>query len=72
VGWSRVFTRSRRAAFFGVGIDHGEGSEFSSAKREDVVVAAGVTSSPKRDFEFSDELTSGDWVGALPNRDIIR
>ena len=67
---SRVFTRSRRAAFFGVGIDHGDVSAFSSANRDEVDVAAGVTSSPKRDLELM-ELASGDSVGELPNKDII-
>jgi hypothetical protein len=72
VAGSRVLTRSRRAVFFGVGIDHGEASALSSAKSDDVDVAAGVTSSPKRDFELSDEFARGDSIGGLPNRDIIK
>ena len=44
----------------------------SSAKRDDVDVAAGVTSSPKRDFELSDELAGGVSVGELPNKDILK
>jgi hypothetical protein len=31
-----------------------------------------MTSLPKRDFELSDELASGDSVGELPNKDIVK
>ena len=54
-----------------MGISHGDASAPSSAKREELEVAAGVTCSPKSDFEFKDEVNGGVSVGSSPNKDIV-
>jgi hypothetical protein len=65
-------TSSRLAAFFGVGMLHGDVSPASSAKRDEDVVGAGAVSSPNNDFELAWEFVSAASGGEVPNKDIVQ
>lgn len=62
---SKFFTRLCRAAFLGVGIDHGD-SPASSANKEELV-AGPAGSSPNNDLE----AIGADSVGEEPKSDIL-